>query len=131
MSVFIFSINVLFRGMQKQVTPSLADSICDLRSRKMKQIFFSQINTLLDWSSISSVIAEDYRKGKSATGKPSYDGLLLFKMCLLQTWYGLSDHEVEDRVNDSISFGYFCGLTIEQVAPDHSTLSRFRSAMTK
>jgi len=57
--------------------------------------------------------------------------ILLFKMCLLQTWYGLSDYEVEDRVNDSISFGYFCGLTIDQVTPDHSILSRFRSALTK
>jgi IS5 family transposase len=52
-------------------------------------------------------------------------------MCLLQTWYGLSDYEVEDRINDSISFSYFCGLHIDQVAPDHSTLSRFRTAMTK
>ena len=52
-------------------------------------------------------------------------------MCLLQTWYGLSDYEVEDRVNDSISFGYFCELHIDQIAPDHSTLSRFRTAMTK
>jgi transposase, IS5 family len=38
------------------------------------------------------------------TGRASYDGLVLFKMALLQTWYGLSDYEVEDRVNDSISF---------------------------
>jgi len=52
-------------------------------------------------------------------------------MCLLQTWYGLSDYEVEDRVNDSISFGYFCGLTLEQPAPDHSTLSRFRKTLTE
>ncbi len=52
-------------------------------------------------------------------------------MCLLQTWYGLNDYEVEDRVNDNLSFGYFCGLTIDQVAPDHSDLSRFRTAMTK
>ena len=117
--------------MEKQFTPSLADSICDLRSRKIKRTFFNQMNTLLDWDSIGSVISEHYKKGKSATGKPSYDGILLFKMCLLQTWYGLSDYEVEDRVNDSISFGYFCGLTIDKVAPDHSTLSRFRSAMTK
>jgi len=110
--------------------PTLADSICDLRTRKIKKQFFTQINTLLDWKSISSLIDTYYKKGKSATGKPSYDGLLLFRMCLLQTWYGLSDYEVEDRVNDSISFSYFCGLTIDQVAPDHSTLSRFRSSMT-
>ena len=111
--------------------PTLADSICDLRSRKIKRTFFTQINTLLDWTPIFDVISRHYSKGKSATGKPSYSGLLLFKMCLLQTWYGLSDYEVEDRVNDSISFSYFCGLNIDQIAPDHSTLSRFRTAMTK
>lgn len=117
--------------MKLAITPTLADSICDLRSRKIKKVFFTQMNQLLDWKSISDVIDQYYSKGKSAVGNPSYDGLLLFKMCLLQTWYGLSDYEVEDRVNDSISFGYFCGLTIDQVAPDHSTISRFRTAMTK
>jgi len=111
--------------------PTLADSICDLRSRKIKRTFFTQMNSLLDWTAISAVISQHYSKGKSATGKPSYSGLLLFKMCLLQRWYGLSDYEVEDRVNDSISFSYFCGLNIDQIAPDHSTLSRFRTAMTK
>lgn len=85
----------------------------------------------MDWEAISEIIDADYSKGKSVVGKPSYDGLLLFKMCLLQSWYGLSDYEVEDRVNDSLSFSYFCGMPIEQVAPDQSTLSRFRTALTK
>ena len=89
------------------------------------------MNLLLDWDKINAIIDKYYPKGKSATGKPSYDGLLLFKMCLLQTWYGLSDYEVEDSVNDRISFGYFCGLNIDQQSPDHSTLSRFRTALTK
>ncbi|MFV0248366.1 MAG: transposase [Tenacibaculum sp.] len=111
--------------------PTLADSICDLRSRKIKRTFFNQINTLIDWQPITELINQYYTKGTSATGKPSYSGLLLFKMSLLQTWYGLSDYEVEDRVNDSISFSYFCGLNIDQVSPDHSTLSRFRTIMTK
>lgn len=111
--------------------PTLADSICDLRARKIKQPFFTQINTLLDWSPIILILETYYTKGKSAIGKPSYSGLLLFKMSLLQTWYGLSDYEVEDRVNDSISFSYFCDLNIDQIAPDHSTLSRFRTILTK
>lgn len=116
--------------MEKDHHPTLADSICDLRSRKIKRTFFTQINAILDWQPIEAIIKKYYNKGKSATGKPSYSGLLLFKMSLLQTWYGLSDYEVEDRVNDSISFGYFCDLHIDEVAPDHSTLSRFRSIMT-
>ena len=117
--------------MELVTYPTLADSICDTRSRKIKQTFFTQINTLLNWQPIMKVLKQHYRKGKSATGKPSYSGLLLFKMSLLQTWYGLSDYEVEDRVNDSISFSYFCGLHINEVSPDHSTLSRFRTMMTK
>jgi len=111
--------------------PTLADGICDLRSRKIKQTFFTQINKLIDWTPIITIINNHYSKEKSATGKPSYSGLLLFKMCLLQTWYGLRDYEVEDRINDRISFSYFCGLTIDSTAPDHSTLSRFRTALTK
>ena len=117
--------------MKIEKEPTLADSICDVRARKIKKTFFTQINTLIDWETISILINKDYSKGKSAIGTPSYDGLLLFKMCLLQSWYGLSDYEVEDRINDSLSFSYFCGMTIEQVAPDHGALSRFRTALTK
>jgi len=117
--------------MKLQKQPTLADTICDLRSRKIKRTFFTQINELIDWDSIEKLIDADYSKGKSAVGKPSYSGLLLFRMCLLQSWYGLSDYEVEDRLNDSISFSYFCGMNIDEVAPDHSTLSRFRTALTK
>lgn len=117
--------------MKLEKSPTLADSFCDLRTRKIKTTFFTQMNALINWEEISLIIETHYHKGKSATGKPSYDGLLLFKMCLLQTWYGLSDYEVEDSVNDRISFGYFCGLNIDQAAPDHSTLSRFRTALTK
>jgi len=117
--------------MKRYKEPSFADSVCDVRVRKIKIQFFQQINTLLDWNSISKTIDKYYSKGESASGKPSYDGLLLFKMSLLQTWYGLSDYEVEDRINDSLSFSYFCGLNIEEPAPDHSTLSRFRKALTE
>ena len=111
--------------------PSFADTICDLRVRKIKNVFLSQIDVLIDWRKISNIINKYYTKGNSAVGNPSYDGLLLFKMSLLQTWYGLSDYEVEERINDSISFSKFCGLTLEQASPDHSTLSRFRSRMTE
>jgi IS5 family transposase len=117
--------------MKSQKQPTLADTVCDLRARKIKTTFFNQINALIDWDTIEKLIDADYSKGKSAVGKPSYNGLLLFKMCLLQSWYGLSDYEVEDRLNDSISFSYFCGMHIDEVAPDHSTLSRFRTALTK
>jgi len=78
-----------------------------VQKRKIKQEFFNQINQLIDWRPVSNIINSHYQKGESAVGRSSYEGNVLFKMTLLQTWYGLSDYEVEDRVNDSISFSRF------------------------
>lgn len=98
--------------------------------RVVKTQFFSQINEFIDWRPISNIINKHYQKGDSASGRPSYSGLLLFKICLLQTWYGLSDYEVEDQVNDRISFSKFVGISLDDSVPDHSVLSRFRTELT-
>lgn len=102
-----------------------------VQRRKIKQEFFNQINLLIDWRPVSNIINKHYQKGESAVGRPSYEGIVLFKMTLLQTWYGLSDYEVEDRVNDSISFSRFVGISLDSPVPDHSVISRFRSELTK
>lgn len=117
--------------MEKNKNNTMADVLCSVRTRKAKNTFLEQIDTLIDWTAIEKLINKYYTKTKSATGRPAYSGLCLFKMSLLQTWYGMSDYEVEERVNDSISFGRFCDFSVEDTAPDHSTLSRFRTLLTK
>lgn len=67
-----------------------------INKRKIKSQFFSQLSKIVDWKKISDIIDKNYSKGKNSAGAPAYEGLLLFKMALLQTWYGLSDYEVED-----------------------------------
>ena len=52
-------------------------------------------------------------------------------MQLISVWYGLSDVKTEDLTMDSISFCRFCGLELMDSVPDHSTLSRFRSELTR
>lgn len=114
--------------MKKQAAVGFADLA--VARRKIKSEFFDQVNKVVDWHPLSAIIDKHYVKGTSATGTPAYDGLLLFKMSLLQTWYGLSDYEVEERLNDSISFSRFVGLSLESKSPDHSVLSRFRTHLT-
>jgi transposase, IS5 family len=115
--------------MKKEQKLGFSDFMVE--KRKIKQDFFNQVNLLVDWRLVSNIINKYYQKGESATGRASYDGLVLFKMALLQTWYGLSDYEVEDRVNDSISFSRFVGISLDDSVPDHSVLSRFRTELTK
>ena len=116
--------------MQKN-TQQMSFSSLSISKRKLKSEFFDQMNLLLDWSKIERELKKYYSKGISVAGRPSYSGLLLFKMSLLQTWYGLSDYEVEERVNDSLSFMKFVGLSLEDDVPDNSVLSRFRTELTK
>jgi IS5 family transposase len=86
---------------QQLSSPSFADLL--VGHRKVKQTFFSQIDKIIDWNPILGIIEIAYTKGNKATGRPSYDSLVLFKTKLLRTWYGLSDGEVEEQVNDRLA----------------------------
>lgn len=114
---------------QKPSSPGFADIF--LSQRKVRQIFFSQIEQIIDWNPIRGIIEVAYTKGYKSTGRPSYDSLVLFKIELLRTWYGLSDGEVEDQVNDRLSFSRFVGLGMEDTAPDSTTVCRFRNTLVE
>jgi transposase, IS5 family len=64
-------------------------------------------------------------------GRPPYDPLLMLKALLLQQWYRLSDAELEEALNDRVSFRRFLGLSLEDAAPDHTTLCRFRNRLVE
>ena len=97
----------------------------------MKHSFLRQITACVDWRGIRTLLNKKYTKTHNAIGNPAYDALMMFKILLLQTWYGLSDYEVEERINDSILFSEFLVLDMGLPAPDHSTISRFRTELTR
>ena len=110
---------------------TFADALLSKRYRKAQNDFLNQVDTLIDWRPIRTLINKKYTKRQNAIGAPAYDVILLFKMLLPKTWYNLSDCAPEERINDSITFSRFLGLKMEEVSPDHSTISRFRSALTE
>lgn len=94
-----------------------------------KNEFFSQINKHVNWEPITFKLKKIYTKGLTDRGAKAYSPLLLFKMHLISEWYQLSDTQTEAMVYDSISALRFCGLTIEDSVPGHSTLSRFKKEL--
>ena len=87
-----------------------------------------RISSLLDWDRISALLEGVYA---STTGRPSFPPLVLFKVLLLQGWYGLGDPAMEEALGDRLSFRRFAGLGLEDRVPDHSTISRFRTLLAK
>jgi IS5 family transposase len=52
-------------------------------------------------------------------------------MLLVSYLYDLSERQTEAYVNDSLSAKCFLGLAVDEPAPDHSTLTRFKNRIVK
>lgn len=117
-------------SIKKQKAMSFAGNYVERRTRKNK--FFKQVETIIDWEGIEKELKKICKRSRvDVAGRPAYNPIVLFKMMLLQTWYGLSDVGVEDMVNENLSAMSFCGLILEDEVPDHSTISRFRKELTQ
>ena len=117
--------------MKRERTPQFSFGDLQLQRRKVKSDFFNQINAVIDWHPLRALIESAYAKGFSPTGRPCYDSMVLFRMELMRVWYGLSDGEIEEQVNDRLSFSRFAGLGMDDDVPDSTTLCRFRNALVK
>jgi IS5 family transposase len=88
--------------------------------------FLLKLNRLIDWRGIERRLEALY---PSLEGRPSYPPLILFKALLLAQFYNLSDPELEEQVNDRLSFQKFLGLSITEDCPDETTYCRFRNRL--
>src|SRR4029077_21214634 len=82
---------------------------------------------LVKWYRFEKLLAP--LRDEEGPGRPGYPVLVLFRGLLLQSLYGLSDRELEFALNDRLSFKRFAGLSLEDAAPDHTVLNRFRNQL--
>ncbi len=68
---------------------------------------------------------------KSKAGARPYDFVMMFKILILQRYYGLGDKQVEYQILDRNSFKAFLGLGTEDKVPDEKTIWAFREKVTK
>ena len=111
----------------KFTTTGFADYF--IEQRKNSNVFLDKIDQFIDWKNIEKLLKKKYKKTFSADGRPAYPPLSMFKLLLLQKWYGLSDPGLEETLNDRISFIRFSGFSISSPLPDHSTICRFRNTI--
>jgi IS5 family transposase len=86
-----------------------------------------RLSGLVKWYRFEKLLA--HLRDEKGPGRPGYPVQVLFKALLLQSLYGLSDRELEDALNDRLSFKRFVGLALDEAAPDHTVLNRFRNQL--
>ena len=89
---------------------------------KVKQLRprLEKMNALLDWQKFADLFPEK----ESNMGRPAYNKVLMVHIMFLQSWYSISDEELEFQIYDRLSFQQF--LDFPKSIPDYSTIWRFR-----
>jgi IS5 family transposase len=98
-------------------------------SAKQGKSRLSQISDLIDWEPFRRILEEMYDNKSERGGRPNCDVILMFKILILQQWYGLSDLEVERQMADRISFMAFLGFP--DPFPDSRTIWLFKERMAE
>jgi IS5 family transposase len=90
--------------------------------------FLEEIDKVVPWYRINNIL----KKWKdSDLGRKGYRPETMFRMSLLKDFYGLSDVETEEQINDRISFRKFMKLGMDEKAPDETSLCKFRAWLTE
>lgn len=96
---------------------------------KQEKSRLSEISDTFDWSSIRPILDEMYDNKSEKGGRPNCDVIMMFKILILQKWYGLSDLEVERQMADRISFMAFLGFP--DPFPDSRTIWLFKQRLAE
>jgi IS5 family transposase len=101
-------------------------------ANRQRATFLDGIAAMIGWSRVEKLLRHGLgRTSEITSGAKAYPAIQMFKILILQQWYGLSDQETESAMCDRISFMRFAGLSLEETVPDHTTICRFRNLLIK
>lgn len=86
--------------------------------------FLKKVSSTVDFSFINDLCLDAY-ENLGAPGNRPYEPAMLFKILFLSFLYDISAREMEEQINDRLSFKWFLNLAVNDPAPDHSTLTCF------
>lgn len=95
-----------------------------------KTHFLYRLRQEIPWGTIVTPIITAY-KGGAEYGPTPYHPEKLLRMLLVAYLFGISERRCEEMVNDTLSAKYFVGLGVDEAAPDHSTLTVFKTRITE
>ncbi|MEI6950796.1 IS5 family transposase [Paraflavisolibacter sp. H34] len=91
-----------------------------------------KLDACIDWKIFRPILNKALEKEpKGPGGRPPFDYVLMFKILILQEYFGLSDEQMEFQITDRFSFMRFLGLRTCSKVPDQNTIWHFRKQLKK
>lgn len=87
--------------------------------------FLVKLNQIIDWAAFVPPLLPAYT-GLAEEGAPPDSPVVLLTMLVSAFLYNLSERQTGEVVNFQLPVKEFVGLAVDEPAPDHSTLCRFK-----
>ncbi|MGH3954168.1 MAG: IS5 family transposase [Mycobacterium sp.] len=100
----------------------------DLGGRRTTELL-KKLESAVPWEALAKLVRPLYRNDAVQGGRPPIAAVQMLKCLMLCKWFGLSDPQLEEQVNDRISFSRFVGLRAREAAPDETTMVNFRGRL--
>ena len=107
------------------------DSAIELMSEMGNPL--EKLGNTIDFEMFRPLLEENLCKNerKSNAGAKAFDYVMMFKILILQRYFGLGDKQVQYQITDRISFKEFLGLSSGDKVPDEKSVWFFREKITK
>lgn len=110
----------------------LADQLFPPEKRATKTAkFLRKINDVIDWQPLVDLMRVLDNTSEETGGRPRLPFEVVIKALFLQQLYGLSDPQLEEQINDRLSFQEFTGLSLSKKAPDFSSFWNYKEELAE
>jgi len=110
--------------------PGLLDGMTAELGGPRTAALLTRLDRAVAWAALVKPVAAlpEYTGGAKG-GRPAWPALTMLKCVLLAKWFGLSDPQLEECLQDRLSFRRFVGLSLTDKTPDETTFVRFRARL--
>ncbi len=92
----------------------------------------NRLNEVIAWEIFDPILESALgAETKGPGGRPPFEWQMMFKILVVQRYWGLSDEQTEFWINDRLSFQRFLGLSLADKVPDGNTIWDFRESLMK
>jgi IS5 family transposase len=110
-------LNLFGTEIQLEKLTKMGDVLIEIEKAIDFEIFRKPLET--------AIRKPNYEKG----GRPAWDVVLMFKIVMLMSWYGLSYKQAEYQCNNRLDFMRFLRIEIGSKVPDENAIWDFKEAL--
>lgn len=113
-------------AQRKNAAPALIDGLTSELGGPRTSKTLDRLDAAVPWEKLARPLLRLPEYRNRGAGRPTWPAMTMLKCLLLAKWFNLSDPQLEECLQDRLSFRRFVGLSLTDATPDETTFVVFR-----